>query len=217
MTQMVWDDPSDRSYEVGVNKGVIRSKSGLVIPWNGLISVDEGEEEAAVSDTYFDGKKIESEKPRGFYTAEIQGVSLPSQFDSMHLILGRAIREIQGLADVRPGFHLTGQPKREFDFSYQTSISDGGYKIHLVWDARVTASSTGTQSLGETVTPETFTWSVRATPPRTADGYLASAHYVIDSRKTDPDVLIEIEELLYGTPLSFPYFPTPEELLEFFD
>ncbi len=216
MTTMTWADPSARTYESGVEKGVIRSKSGLIIPWNGLISVQETEEEASVTDTYFDGVKIESEKPRGFFTAQIVGVELPSQFDDEHLILGRAIREIQGFVDIRPGFYLTGQNKREFDFSYQTLLPDGDYKIHLVWDARVVVSTTGSLSLGDTVQVETFTWAIRATPPRGADGYLGSAHYVIDSRKIDPTVLSAVEDYLYGTESTFPYFPTQEELLEFF-
>jgi hypothetical protein len=222
MSKLVWDDINSRTYEAGVDRGIIRSKSGLVIPWNGLKSVSEKSEEGGFSETYFDGKKIENRTTRGFFSCEIAGVHLPSQFDENHQILWDAIQEIVGEKRVIGGLYVTSQKKREFDFCYRTKVNEDDYKIHMVWDAVITESSSEVTTVSESIKITDYKWKVYAVPPRVfdystfSDPLLSTANFIINSRKAPPEKLEIFERLLYGTEDAFPYFPTQAETLAIF-
>lgn len=221
MSKLVWDDINSRRYEAGVDRGVIRSKSGLMISWNGLKDVSE-KQENSFSSTYFDGRKIENRVSRTFYSCEISGIELPSQFDENHKILWDAIQELIGEKRVIDGLYLTAQKKREFDFSYRTMINETDYKIHLVWDAMISQSSSETTTLTNETKITEYTWSVYAVPPRTFDYsvyndvLLSSSHFIVDSRKVAPEKLALFESILYGTDATFPYFPTQTDIIAIF-
>lgn len=216
MPKLAWDTIDTRLYEAGIDRGVIRSKSGLIFAWSGLVAVNEKDEEGVVTNVFFDGKKVISYKSRGVYEATITGYQLPSQFDTQHRILGRAVREIQGVDEVRPGFYLTSQTKREFDFSYRSMIPGEGYKIHFVWNATIQEESSGATTLDDGSSIETFTWTVTTTPMSETQGPLASSHFVVDGRKISPILLSNFEDYFYGKPAYFPHFPSQIELAEFF-
>lgn len=222
MTKILWDETTNRDYETGVDRGIIRSKSGLMIPWNGLRSVDETPENAGSSETFFDGKKIENRSEKTYYSASISGYNLPSQFDENHSVLLDAIQEIVGEVRVSGGLYLTSQKKREFDFCYRTMINDTDYKIHMVWDAVISQSSSGYTTLSDSIKVNEYKWTVYAIPPRTfdlstfTDPFLPTSHFVVDTRQVDPLKLAIFETILYGTPDTFPHFPTQNEMLAIF-
>lgn len=222
MTKLIWNDINSSVYEAGVDHGVIRSKSGLIIPWNGLKDVSEKQEVGEFSSTYFDGKKIENRTSRSFYSCEISGIELPSQFDENHQILWDAIQELVGEKRVIGGLYLTSQKKREFDFSYRSMINETDYKIHLIWDAIITQTSSAFTTLTNDIKITEYKWSVYAIPPRTfdysvyGDQLLSTSHFIIDSRKVLPLKLELFESILYGTENTFPYFPSQTEILDIF-
>ena len=45
-------------------------------------------------------------------------------------------------------------------------------------------------------------------------GFKPTAHFVIDSTKTNKVQLTKLEELLYGTDEAEPTLPTPEKIIE---
>jgi hypothetical protein len=60
-----------------------------------------------------------------------------------------------------------------------------------------------------------LSWRLSTVPPAVT-GYKRTAHFVVDSRYADPEVLAEVEDVLYGTNVTSPSIPTPDELIAIF-
>lgn len=204
MTALVWDEIDKRTYEAGVHNGVLYDDSGLVSVWNGLISVNESETESDVEEIFFDSRKISNQKTRGFYEAEVSAFSFPDEF---HPCLG--------LVSPRPGFILTSQEKKLFNFTYKTLVNEEDYKIHLVYNALATRSNYSYSTITDEANPTTFSWKIKTIPPK-GQTFRSSSHFLVDSTKVDPESLVVLEEMLYGTDLDDPQFPTQAELIAIF-
>jgi hypothetical protein len=70
-------------------------------------------------------------------------------------------------------------------------------------------------TIGANTSPSTRSWSITTLPP-IISGYRPTAHFVIDSRTVDPDVLATVENILYGDADSDPTIPSVPELMEIF-
>lgn len=203
MTILVWDQINDRRYEAGVSHGVFYPLGESGVVWNGLISVGEGFVGAEQTFYHMDGVKYLDTIGSTDFQAEVTAFSAPEGFSAC-----------AGEKSIVPGFRLAKQPKSRFHFSYQTPFGDG-YKIHLVYNVLATPTSKIHTSLSDTPDPTIFTWTFDATPVA-AEGFKPVAHYVVDSTKTDPEILSDLEEILYGTALVSPAFPAIEDLVVLF-
>lgn len=203
MTALMWDQLTDKMYELGVRRGVLYVNN-TGVPWNGLISVAESFDGGDVNAYYFDGiKHVNVVSPRA-YKASITAFSAPREF-------GACVGE----HNVVPGFIITRQRRERFGFSYQTLIGDGlGYKLHLVYNATATPGSKTYSTLGDTAFADSRTWSVSAVPEIIEHG-IPSAHFVLDSRTVNPNALAHLEKILYGSTTSDPRLPQFLELLDF--
>lgn len=206
MTALVWDSTSQRTYETGIQKAVINFSDIGTFPWNGLTKVDESEKNSTLVTTFFDGVKIHNQKGRGVYECKISGLSFPKE-----------VAPILGMAELRPGFSITGQTRKPFNFTYQTLVGDSDYKIHFVWNALLVQSELGSDTIGSTTEPTKFAWDVTATPSRDNEGYHASAHMVVDSSEVSSELMSDLIDWIYGTDSIDPYFPTQPELIAFFN
>lgn len=83
------------------------------------------------------------------------------------------------------------------------------YNVTAVPNATVRATSTAELSLAD------FAWELYAVP-EDIPGYRPSSHLIIDRETIVPEVLVQIEEAIYGTDTTDPYLPTVDALLEFF-
>jgi hypothetical protein len=92
---------------------------------------------------------------------------------------------------------------------------DHAYKIHLVYNALVSTASRANSTLSNSATPITLSWEIATVPPEIV-GYRPTSHFVIDSRYTPSLLLIDIEDILYGTGATEPRIPDIEELLSLF-
>lgn len=203
MTALVWDQVEDRRYEAGVNRGVFYPLDDPGMVWNGLISVDEGFVGAEQNFYHVDGIRYLDTIGSTDFQAEVTAFSAPPEFAAC-----------AGEMSIIPGFRLAKQPKSRFHFSYQTPFGDG-YKIHLVYNVLATPTSKVHTTLSNTPDPTLFTWTFDATPVA-AEGFKPSAHYVVDSNVTDPEILSALEGILYGTELVDPTFPAIEDLVALF-
>lgn len=201
MAVIVWDKIKERSYEHGVDRGVIHVPGSLVLPWNGLVSVDETENNESEVHAQFDGITYANLKFGGFFQALVSAYTFPNQF-----------LEIIGLKEALTGLYLTGQPRLLFNFSYRTQVGDNDYKLHFVHNAIASPVKRGFDSVSDNIRPEIFEWLINAKPPET-DGIKPSAHMVVKSTDVDPAALIDLETLLYGTVSVDPYFPSQLEIL----
>lgn len=184
-----------------------RERSSTAVPWNGLTGVDENGAEAATA-YYIDGQPfLYLPKPKPFQ-ATLKAYTYPDEF-----------AELMGLAEVADGMYLDSQMGDTFDLSYRTLVGNSiegtshGYKIHLVYNVTVAPQSVSYAPVTNTVNPTEFAWDVQAVPIA-IEGYLPTAHIVIDTRHMDSNKLSEIEALLYGDDMTLPSMPRPSTVLD---
>lgn len=210
MTRLSWGDPGQRFYETGVDRGVLYI-DGIGYAWSGLTAVSEAPTGGESKPRYLDGFKYANVSAAEEFAATIQAFSAPREFGPC-----------DGSVELYNGLIATQQPRRPFDFSYRTKIGndtdgvDHGYKIHLVYNALAAASSRSNTSLGQNNEPQSLSWSITTMPPR-VQGLKPTAHYVIDSRSTHPDLLESFDTWLYGNENTVPSMPPVMELIAAFE
>lgn len=198
MTRLNWND---RSYESGVEKGVLYPSDGFGIAWDGLVSVTETSSGGNEIVRFFDGQKYRSQIILGQYSASIECISYPEIMDKYENLTNG----LSANSRVRDKY---------FNLSYRTDTSNG-YKIHLVYNVTARLSTKNYETLNRSANPLTFNWDLTTKPvhvPSAND----SSHFIIDSSIVHAWTLAEIEDLLYGTPDTEPRFPTIDELIDIF-
>lgn len=208
MTQLSWGNPGERRYEAGVDRGVLYTNTG--VPWNGLISVDEGSEGGDVIPYYLDGIKYRNRVTKEEFTATINAFTYPDEFE-----------ECDGTGLLEEVFGVGQQERREFGLSYRTKLGNDaaglkyGYKIHLVYNALATPSTKTFNTLNDDPEASNFSWDV-TTRPIPIPGLAYSAHITINTTKLDPFIVELIEHELYGTATTNPTLISPSRLAEIY-
>lgn len=209
MTRLNWGASGERYYETGVDRGVLYIDD-VGVPWNGLTAVNESPSGGEPTPYYIDGVKFRNLSAVEEYEATIEALSSPPEF-----------APCIGLASIHNGLFVSDQPRESFGFSYRTLVGndvddlDHGYKIHLVYGALASPSTRENATIGDSPEPTGFSWSISAMPPPLAN-YRPSAHFIIDSRTTDPILLQDLEDILYGSDDLVASLPTPTELVALF-
>jgi hypothetical protein len=189
---------------------VLYPLDGDAVPWNGLISVNEtlGQE---VKSYYIDGVKFLDQSIPGAYFAKLSAFTYPDELD-----------ELVGIGEFAPGvFVHDQQTSKFFNLSYRTMVgndSEGfshGYKIHILYNLLAVLSDTTMGTIGESVAPQVFEWSVSGTPPPPLIGIRPTSHISLDSRRLDPERLATLEATLYGSEDQEPNLPNFNALLGF--
>lgn len=210
MTALVWDEVGKRTYQVGVDHGVLYLHDGVVVAWNGLVDVEESPS-SELKSFFLDGiKYLENLSPSDFI-GKLKAFTYPDEFDS-----------VNGIAHVAPGLAYYDQPPKSFNLSYRTKIGndiegeDYGYKIHILYNVLAQPDSYAFQTIQDSaVQPIEFGWTLTGTPQK-IDKRRPTVHISIDSRTTPPDILKIVEGKLYGTPTNAPSLPPITEISEYF-
>lgn len=206
MTRLDWDIIGDREYYVGVDQGVFYPIDGPGVTWNGLVSITEAPTGGEPMAYYYDGVKYRIDAASEEFGATLQAYTYPDAF-----------AEHDG-SYFYDGLGFSEQPRKTFNLSYRTKVGndvDGiqhGYKIHLIYNVMAFPTQRANSAMGETPDPINFSWVLSAVPV-VAMGVKPTAHLTIDSRKTNPRLMREIEDILYGTATTAPRFPTADELV----
>ena len=209
MTKLEWDADGTRIYEGGVSRGVLYLEDGSGVPWNGLIGVNEKVEGESTTPLFRDGAKVMDVTERGDYSATLTVFTYPDEF-----------MEYDGYHSLGGGLYAKNQQPKQFGLSYRTEVGDdleglgSGYKIHVVWNITAEQSAVTYTTLGASVDPIDFVWELGATPEY-IPGYKATAHLVIDSRRIEPYLLVDLEDVLYGTDATPSRLPRLAELQTF--
>lgn len=211
--RITWGQITERQIETGLDRGVLYPKDVPAVAWNGLLSVDEEGGEGA-AEYYVDGRPfLYLPKPKEF-KATLSAYTYPNEFSA-----------IMGELEVADGMYLDSQMGDVFDLSYRTRIVDslqgtsGAYKIHLIYNATVVPSARNYGTIGNSISPTEFSWTIQAVPVRVA-GYRPTAHITIDTRNMDQTRLTELENILYGDYVVPARMPDPQfifDLLSFGD
>lgn len=195
MTALVWGETS--FFQRGVDRGVVYSAAGVGQVWDGLVAVNERDSSLENSPSYYDGRKINTGKTPGEYSAVVRGYSPPV------LVL-----EAAGTKHLGAGLILSNQETELIGMSYRTMIGDRtsedlAYLIHVVYGATLTPSSRNFDTLGTNVAPVIHEWTIDAIP-QVVEGRLATAHIMFDTRYMSSGDLLAIEDILYGTSVTSP-------------
>lgn len=189
-----WDEPSSRTYDEGVSKGVFYPESSPGVPWNGLISVTEDADPAKDS-RYFDGMKYRDRITPSAFSGVIEAYTYPDAF-SQH----------DGVSGI-----VTGQRRALFGFSYRTRND-----LHLVYNVMLFPAPKAYASIGDSVNASAFQWKF-ATMPEDVEGFGPSAHLVIIVGESRPEAISDLEEIIYGNDTDEPRLPPPSEVFGIFD
>lgn len=207
MSKLAWNQPGERFYETGVNRGVLYPRTGPGVPWNGLISVNENVSGGEVESLYFDGVKYLDVIASEDFQAILEAYSSPPEFAAC-----------DGSKQLSPGLFATQQPRKPFGLSYCTLIgndlqgTDVGFKLHLVYNCMASPASRNNQTLAGTVNPGSRQWTINSVPPP-ASTFKPTAHFVIDSTKINPFVMESLLAYLHGTDDSDPRLPSQDEVI----
>ena len=201
--KLVWDQKEDSLYEFGVDRGVFYPSEGPGVVWNGLVKVDETKSGGESNSYHYDGVKYLDTIDPSNYVSTISAYWAPSQ-----------LKAALGEKSILPGFILTRQPREVFGLSYRTWVGpeDVGYKIHIVYNALASPTQQSETTMDKTGVAALLSWKIEAVPP-IQPTYRPSAHYILDSMTMPEDVLAVLEDILYGSDMTQPRLPDPDELL----
>lgn len=210
MPRLSWSATGERFYETGVDRGVLYVGTNPGVAWTGLTSVSESPSGGEPKAYYIDGIKYLNLSSAEEFEATINAFNSPSEFGPC-----------DGTVSIQNGLFVTQQPRKPFGLSYRTKVgndidgSDHAYKIHLVYNALAAPSERSNNTVGDSTEPNSLSWSITTLPPLVT-GFKPTAHFLIDSRLTSQEVLIEVEDILYGSDANSPRLPSAQELIDLF-
>lgn len=210
MARIEWDLPGQRLFEAGVDRGVLYPTRSWGYAWNGLTGISISPSGGSSTPFYIDGIKFDDYQTSEEFSGTINALTYPDRFE-----------RILGYSKPHPGLLIDGQPRPSFNFSYRsmlgndTSYTSLGYKIHLVYGARIQTTTLDRQTIGNPIHLTTMSWPF-TTKPMMINGHRASSHIVLDSTEIDEFLLKTIEDRLYGKEGKPPHLPSPDELLELY-
>lgn len=206
MAELVWDKIGDRTYQTGVDRGVLYLSDGTSAAWNGLTSVEE-QFSHVKKPYYFDGMKYLEHIVPGDFSAKLKAFTYPDEFEL-----------VNGVRPDGNGLFIHDQRSISFGLSYRTLIGDDvsgterGYKVHLLYNLKANPDNNSYGSLDARSNLIEFGWDLSGIPVSVL-GYRPTAHLSLDSTKMDSALLATIEDILYGTPTVNPRLPSFKELL----
>jgi hypothetical protein len=217
MATLTWDQTGQRTYETGVEKGVLFQvdETGEYVDgvaWNGLTTVTESPTGAESNKQYADNIMYLNLISVEMFGCTIEAFNYPIEFE-----------QNDGSAMPTAGVSVGQQPRKTFGFCYRTlkgNDTEGnshGYKLHLIWGALASPSEKAYATVNDSPEAITFSWEVTTTPVTVGTvlsvEYAPTASMTIDSTKVDPAKLAILEEYLYGTVSEDPTMPSPADVI----
>ena len=204
MPRLLWDQDGSKTYETGVNQGVLYVKdaeshvgtAGYAkgVAWNGLTTVNETPTGGEANDLYADNQKYLSLMSAEDFGGSIEAYTYPDEF-----------AECDGQKSPVPGLIIGQQERVPFAFCYKTLIGDDakgtdlGYKLKVIYNAKATPSERAFTTVNDNPEAIQFSWDLTTTPVSIKEpGFKPTSFFVIDSRTCPAAALKEIEDSLYG-------------------
>jgi hypothetical protein len=221
MSRLEWDKTGEHFYETGVKQVVLYPMSGTTygkgVAWNGVTSIEESPSGADFNAIYADDIKYLNIQGAEEFGATIGAYTYPDEF-----------AECDGAATPVDGVAVGQQARKAFGLCYRTTIGNDtegveyGYKLHIVYGARVTPSGKSYSTINDSPEPAEMSWEMNTTPV-SVTGMKPTSIITIDSTKftqqTDKAKLTALENMLYGTDsgsgteATDPQLPLPDVVL----
>ena len=208
MSELVWNQTGDHIFESGLSKGVLNVGES-VVPWNGLINVREAVDGGELTESYVDGVKTHQERASEEFKATLEAFMYPLEFEPC-----------DGSAEPLNGLYISAQEHKPFNLCYRTEVSDDistsgtSYNLNFIYNATAAPSKVNRKTISQNPEAIIFQWLLE-TVPEEVRGFKPVSFLQINSASFNPFALVELEEMLYGTATSDPYFPTIDEVVEF--
>ena len=211
MAKLVWDETGKRTYETGVEKGVLYPISDLGVydkgvAWSGLTTVTESPSGAEATPQYADNIKYLNLVSNEEFGATVEAYTYPNEFAAC-----------DGSAELTVGVSVGQQNRKKFGLCYKTTIGNDvqgtsfGYKLHLVYGAMAAPSEKAYSSINDSPEALTLSWELTTTPVPVS-GMKPTSCITIDSTKVAPAKLKALEDVLYGTEAIGARLPLPDEI-----
>lgn len=221
MARLVWDQTGEHFYETGVKQVVLYPMTGNAydagVAWNGVTSIEENPSGADFNPIYADDIKYLNIQGAEEFGATIGAYTYPDEF-----------AECDGAAIPVDGVAVGQQARKSFGLCYRTTLGNDtegieyGYKLHIVYGAKVTPSSKSYSTINDSPEPAEMSWEMNTTPVAVT-GMKPTSIITIDSTKfketADKAKLTALENMLYGTnagsgtEATNPQLPLPDVVL----
>lgn len=215
MAVLVFDAPTKRLYETGVDKGVLyplNAGSGLYdngVPWNGLTTVTEKPAGADSNPQFADNIKYLNLLSAETFGATVEAFTYPDEFALCDGTLAPA-----------SGVNVGQQPRQTFGMSFRTKVgndvsANAGYKLHLCYGLLASPSEKAFATINDSPAATGFSWDVNSSPA-SVSGLAPTSLIVVDSTKVLAAPLASLEQFLYGTAGTNPSLPPPDSVIALF-
>jgi hypothetical protein len=215
MAVLVWDQSGQRTYETGVDHGVlyIPDQIGAYttgFAWNGLTTVTESPSGGEANAQYADNIKYLNLYSAEEFGATIEAFTYPDEF-----------APFDGLGVPSPGVTIGQQARKTFGLSYRSKMGndlegdDYGYKLHLIYGATASPSEKAYATINDSPEAITFSWEV-ATVPTAVTGFKPTSIITVNSAEVSAGSLATLEGFLYGTAGTDPSLPLPDAVISIF-
>lgn len=208
MARLEWDKTGEHLYETGVKQVVLYPMSGATygkgVAWNGVRSIEESPSGADFNAIYADDIKYLNIQGAEEFGATIGAYTYPDEF-----------AECDGAATPITGVTVGQQARKPFGLCYRTTLGNDtegieyGYKLHIVYGARVTPSGKSYSTINDSPEPVEMSWEMNTTPVPVTDANgkaiagmkptslitINSTDFTTTEAKAKLDAL---EKLLYG-------------------
>lgn len=212
MSKLKWDQVGERVYETGVEQAAIYTMGenntyNTGEAWNGLTGVDESPEGAEPTALYANDKKYVELMSAEDFKGTIKAYTYPDGFKACN-----------GEVEIAPGVTASQQSRKLFGLVYKTLIGNDtegikyGYKLHIVYNARVSPSEKSNNTVNDSPEANEMSWAFTTTPVD-IENCDPSAHITIDSRTVAAEKLKQLEDKFYGSTDSEPTFLMPDEIV----
>ena len=216
MAVLTWDNVGERTYETGVDRGVlyIPNVNGVYdngVAWNGLTSVSESPTGAEANAMYADNIKYLNLYSADEFGATIEAFTYPDEFAQFDGIVSAG------------GVSIGQQTRKTFGLCYRTRVGndvsgdDYGYKLHLVYGCKASPSEKAYATVNDSPEALTFSWELSTAP--VATNYLTTrptSLLTIDSTNVASASLTALEGIIYGGSGVNPRLPLPPEVIGLF-
>lgn len=191
-----WDEVGKRTYETGVDKGVLYPVVGTAYPkgvaWSGLSGVTETPSGAETTDIYADNIKFLSMLSAEKLDGTIEAYMYPDEFMAC-----------DGTAEITEGVTIGQQDRKGFGLCYRTvegNDTEGNsynYKLHLLYGCKASPSEKVYKTINDSPEATSMSWSFSTTPVNVT-GKKPTALLVVDAAKVGSTKMAKLEEVLYG-------------------
>jgi len=208
-----WDKTGQKLAETGVDRTVLYvidsdGSYGDGESWNGMTAINETPSGAEATKLYADNGVYIT-----LYSAEEYGYGIEAY------MYPDGFKKCLGEVEAAPGVVIKQQQRSAYGLAYRTLIANDtqgtsyGYKIHIVYNSKVSPSEVNHQTINDSPEAGTFSWEATSTPVSVAD-HDPTCVIEIDSTKVDAAKLKEIETKLYGDGTTKAKILMPDEVFE---